>query len=117
MLTRFYMSPPANPSGSAYQSVSKSKYRSDSNFSVAPFQKAVNSTAVIRRIIPNTSKNRRATSRPDVTHRDQKTLIFRGYDVYAAVLLPAGLVVLLANRFVFAIADNCELGLGDADLD
>jgi hypothetical protein len=37
ILTRFYMSPPANPGRSAYQSVSKSKNRLDSNFSVPPF--------------------------------------------------------------------------------
>jgi len=50
MLARFYMSPPANPSGLAYQSVSKSKYRSDFNFSVAPFEKGVNGTADGKRI-------------------------------------------------------------------
>ena len=35
----------------------------------------------------------------------------------AAIPLPAGLVVLLANRLFFAIAEDVELSGGDTDLD
>src|SRR5580700_8374755 len=109
MLVRFYMSPPANPGGLAFSRRRNRKDRSDSTFSIAPIRQRVNGTEEGKSAIRKTMKNRCAALRPGRRTVTKKNSIRRGDDVDAAVLLPAGFVVLVAGGFVFDVAHHSKL--------
>jgi len=51
MLIRFYMSPPANPGGLAFNRGRNRKDRSDPTFSIAPIRHGVNGTDEVREVL------------------------------------------------------------------